>query len=138
MRMCLEKLKRCIRKPPYNKHGCQPCQICKEVISLANKANDDSSLSHTRWNCKYHIVFIPKYRRKEIYGKLRADIAQILKQLCVYKNVELIEGHAMSNHIHMLVRIPPKLAVSSFIMYQQQDLTPKQYKNIYKTKKKKI
>ena len=84
---------------------------------MANKANDDSSLSHTRWNCKYHIVFIPKYRRKEIYGKLRADIAQILKQLCVYKNVELIEGHAMSDHIHMLVRIPPKLAVSSFMGY---------------------
>ncbi len=89
----------------------------KEVISLANKANDDSSLSHTRWNCKYHIVFIPKYRRKEIYGKLRADIAQILKQLCVYKNVELIEGHAMSDHIHILVKIPPKLAVSSFMGY---------------------
>ena len=115
--MCLEELKLCIRKPPYNKHGCQPCLKYKEAISLANKANDDSSLSHTRWNCKYHIVFIPKYRRKEIYGKLRSDIGQILKQLCVYKNVELIEGHAMSDHIHMLVKIPPKLAVSSFMGY---------------------
>ena len=82
-----------------------------------NKANDDSSLSHTRWNCKYHIVFIPKYRRKEIYGKLRADIGQILRQLCEYKGVEIVEAHAMCDHIHMLVKIPPKLAVSSFMGY---------------------
>ena len=57
----------------------QPIQNTKEVASLATKANDDSSLSHTRWNCKYHIVFIPKYRRKAIYGKLRRDIGQILR-----------------------------------------------------------
>ena len=56
---------------------------------MATKPNDDSSLSHTRWNCKYHIVFIPKYRRKAIYGKLRADIGGILRQLCAYKDVEL-------------------------------------------------
>ena len=55
---------------------------------MATKANDDSSLSHTRWNCKYHIVFIPKYRRKEVYGKLRSDIGMILRQLCEYKNVD--------------------------------------------------
>lgn len=84
---------------------------------MANKPNDDSSLSHTRWNCKYHIVFIPKYRRKEIYGRLRADIGQILRQLCEYKGVEIVEAHAMSDHIHMLVKIPPKLAVSSFMGY---------------------
>ena len=95
----------------------QPIQNTKEVASLATKANDDSSLSHTRWNCKYHIVFIPKYRRKAIYGKLRRDIGQILRQLCEYKNVEIIEAHAMSDHIHMLVRIPPKMAVSSFMGY---------------------
>ena len=79
--------------------------------------DDDLSLSHTRWNCKYHIVFIPKYRRKEIYGKLRSDIGQILRQLCVYKGVEIIEAHAMPDHIHMLVRIPPKIAVSNFMGY---------------------
>ena len=79
--------------------------------------NDDSSLSHTRWNCKYHIVFVPKYRRKIKYGKLRAKIGPILRQLCMYKNVEIIEAHAMKDHIHMLVKIPPKLSVSSFMGY---------------------
>ena len=84
---------------------------------MATKPKDDSSLSHTRWNCKYHIVFIPKYRRKAIYGKLRADIGVILRQLCAYKDVEIIEAHAMRDHIHMLVKIPPKIEVSSFIGY---------------------
>ena len=79
--------------------------------------DDDLSLSHTRWNCKYHIVFIPKYRRKAIYGKLRSDIGQIIRQLCTYKGVEIIEAHAMPDHIHMLVRIPPKIAVSKFMGY---------------------
>ena len=79
--------------------------------------DDDLSLSHTRWNCKYYIVFIPKYRRKEIYGKIRIDIGQIIRQLCAYKDVEIIEAHAMSDHIHMLVRIPPKIAVSNFMGY---------------------
>ena len=79
--------------------------------------DDDLSLSHTRWNCKYHIVFISKYRRKEIYGKLRSDIGQIIRQLCSYKGVEIIEAHAMPDHIHMLVRIPPKIAVSNFMGY---------------------
>lgn len=79
--------------------------------------DDDLSLSHTRWNCKYHIVFIPKYRRKEIYGKLRSDIGQIIRQLCSYKGVEIVEAHAMPDHIHMLVRIPPKIAVSNFMGY---------------------
>ena len=84
---------------------------------MATKPNDDSSLSHTRWNCKYHIVFIPKYRRKEIYGKLKSDIGKILRTLCEYKEVEIIEAHAMKDHIHMLLAIPPKLAVSSFMGY---------------------
>ena len=84
---------------------------------MATKPNDDSSLSHTRWNCKYHIVFIPKYRRKEIYGRLREDIGKIIRTLCEYKEVEIIVAHAMKDHIHMLVAIPPKLAVSSFMGY---------------------
>ena len=79
--------------------------------------DDDLRLSHTRWNCKYHIVFIPKYCRKEIYGKLRFDIGQIIRQLCSYKDVEIMEAHAMHDHIHMLVRIPPKIAVSNFMGY---------------------
>ena len=82
---------------------------------MASKSNDDSSLSHTKWNCKYHVVFIPKYRRKAIYGKLRVDIGGILRQLCNYKSVEIIEAQAMKDHIHMLLKIPPKLSVSSFM-----------------------
>ena len=86
-------------------------------IIIVSKTSDDLSLSHTKWNCKYHIVFIPKYRRKAIYGKLRADIGQILRQLCDYKNVEIIEAHAMPDHIHMLLKIPPKISVSGFMGY---------------------
>ena len=78
-------------------------------------SNDDKSLSHTRWNCKYHLVFTPKYRRKVIYGELRKDIGKILRKLCDMKNVEIIETHAMPDHIHMLVRIPPKESVSGFM-----------------------
>ncbi|SUB22775.1 IS200 transposase [Pasteurella bettyae] len=77
---------------------------------MVSKSNDDVSLSHTRWNCKYHIMFIPKYRRKAIYGKLRVDIGSILRQLCQYKSIEIIEAHAMKDHIHMLLKIPLKLA----------------------------
>ena len=78
---------------------------------------DEKSLSHTSWNCKYHIVLVPKYRRKVIYGKLRKDIGKILRRLCDYKHVEIIEAHAMPDHIHMLVSIPPKLAVADFMGY---------------------
>lgn len=84
---------------------------------MVSKSNDDSSLSHTKWNCKYHVVFIPKYRRKAIYGKLRVDIGGILRQLCNYKSVEIIEAQAMKDHIHMQLKIPPKLSVSSFMEY---------------------
>ena len=78
---------------------------------------DESQLSHTKYNCLYHIVFIPKYRRKAIYGKLRRDIGIILRRLCEYKEVEIIEAHACVDHIHMLLRIPPKLSVSQFMGY---------------------
>ena len=78
---------------------------------------DEKSLSHTSWNCKYHIVIVPKYRRKTIYGKLRKDIGKILRMLCDYKHVEIIEAHAMPDHIHMLLSIPPKLAVADFMGY---------------------
>ncbi len=80
-------------------------------------SNDDKSLAHTRWNCKYHIVFTPKYRRKVIYGQLRKDIGKILRKLCEMKDVEIIEAHAMPDHIHMLVRVPPKISISSFMRY---------------------
>ena len=78
---------------------------------------DNKSLAHTTWNCKYHIVFAPKYRRQVIYGKIKADIGKILRQLCDRKGVEIIEATACSDHIHMLVSIPPKLSVSQFIGY---------------------
>ena len=84
---------------------------------MNNKGNDTYSLSHTSWKCQYHIVFAPKYRRKAIYGNLRADIGAILRELCERKHVNIIEAHAMPDHIHMLVKIPPKLAVSSFMGY---------------------
>ena len=81
---------------------------------MANKAN---SLAHTKWMCKYHIVFTPKYRRKIIYNQYKESIRDILKQLCDYKGVEIIEGHIMPDHVHMLVSIPPKLSVSQFMGY---------------------
>ena len=79
--------------------------------------NDNVSLSHTKWNCKYHIVFAPKYRRQEIYGRIKADIGKILRQLCEMKGVEIIEAEACPDHIHMLVSIPPHLSVSAFVGY---------------------
>ena len=76
-----------------------------------------NSLAHTKWVCKYHIVFTPKYRRKIIYYELRADIQKIIKDLCKWKGVEIIEGHMMPDHIHLLVEIPPKMSVSQFMGY---------------------
>ena len=78
---------------------------------------DDSSLAHARWNCKYHIVFIPKYRRKVMYGRLRGEVREILKTLCAYKKVEIIEGAVCADHVHLCVSIPPKLRVSEFVGY---------------------
>ena len=80
-------------------------------------SSDTNSLAHTKWNCKYHIVFAPKYRRQVIYGKIKRDIGVILRQLCERKGVEIIEAEASKDHIHMLVSIPPKLGVSSFVGY---------------------
>jgi putative transposase len=89
-----------------------------EVDMLTKKVDiDESQLSHTKWNCQYHIVFIPKYRRKAIFGKLRRDIGIILRRLCEYKGVEIIEANACSDHIHMLLKIPPKISVSQFMGY---------------------
>lgn len=78
---------------------------------------DTQSLAHSKWNCKYHIVFAPKYRRQIIYGKIKADIGKIIRKLCEHKGVEIIEANSCSDHIHMLVSIPPKISVSSFMGY---------------------
>lgn len=89
------------------------------MLKLKTKSRniDESQLSHTKYNCLYHIVFIPKFRRKAVYGKLRRDIGIILRRLCEYKEVEIIEAHACIDHIHILVKIPPKLSVSQFMGY---------------------
>ena len=80
-------------------------------------AKQTNSLAHTKWMCKYHIIFTPKYRRKIVYNQYKTDLRDILKQLCSYKGVEIIEGHLMPDHVHMLVSIPPKISVSSFMGY---------------------
>jgi len=79
--------------------------------------NEIKSLAHTKWNCKYHIVFAPKYRRKEIYGQLKKDIGEILRKLCEQKGVEIIEAEACADHIHMLVSIPPHISISQYMGY---------------------
>ena len=78
---------------------------------------DTDSLAHTQWNCKYHIVFAPKYRRQAIYGKIKLDIGKMLRKLCEYKGVEIIEAEACKDHIHMLLSIPPKYSVSQIVGY---------------------
>ena len=75
------------------------------------------SLSHSKWLCKYHIVFTPKYRRKIIYYQLRADIQKIIKDLCKWKGIEIVEGHMMSDHVHLLLSIPPKYSISQIMGY---------------------
>lgn len=77
--------------------------------------NDTHSLSHTKWNCKYHIVFAPKYRRKVFYDEKRLEIGAILRELCKWKGVNIIEAEVCPDHIHMLVEIPPKMSISSFM-----------------------
>ena len=79
--------------------------------------NDINSLSHSKWRCKYHIVFAPKYRRQVIYGEIRRDIGKILRQLCENKGVEILEAELCKDHVHMLVSIPPKESVAHFIGY---------------------
>ena len=79
--------------------------------------NDINSLSHSKWRCKYHIVFAPKYRRQAIYGKIKQDIGKILRQLCENKGVEILEAELCKDHVHMLVSIPPNLSVAQFMGY---------------------
>ena len=79
--------------------------------------NDMNSLSHTKWECKYHIVFAPKYRRKVFYGEKRVEIGKILRMLCDWKKIEIVEAEVCKDHVHMFVEIPPKVSVSSFVGY---------------------
>ena len=88
--------------------------IHKEVIVMVNDINN---LSHTTWNCKYHIVFAPKYRRQIFYKEKKSEIGKILRQLCEWKKIEILEAEVCPDHIHMLVRIPPSISVSGFMGY---------------------
>ena len=76
---------------------------------------DSKSLSHTKWKCQYHIVFIPKYRKKVLYGQLRKDVREIIMTLCKYKNVEIVSGAVCEDHVHLCVSIPPKISISMFM-----------------------
>ncbi|MDD3231324.1 MAG: IS200/IS605 family transposase [Oscillospiraceae bacterium] len=78
---------------------------------------DTNSLAHTKWECKYHIVFAPKYRRQIIYGSIKEDIGKMLRKLCEYKGVEILEAEACKNHIHMLISVPPKYSVAQIMGY---------------------
>ena len=78
---------------------------------------DNNSLSHTKWRCKYHIVFAPKFRRQEIYGKLKKDIGQILRELCQRKGINIIEAELCPDHVHMLIEVPPKYSISEIMGY---------------------
>ena len=91
----------------------------KEELIMLKKAekNEIKSLAHSKYRCQYHIVFAPKYRRKEIYGQLKKDIGEILRKLCEQKSVEIIEAEACVDHIHMLVSIPPHISISQFMGY---------------------
>ena len=80
---------------------------------------DYKSLAHTKWDCKYHVVFIPKYRRKTIYGDLRKYLGEILRELAVHKESEVVEGHLMKDHVHMCLSIPPKYSVSNVVGYMK-------------------
>ena len=84
---------------------------------MTEQNNTTNSLAHTKWNCKYHIVFAPKYRRKVFYAEKREDIREIIRTLCQWKGVEIIEGEVCPDHIHLLLSIPPKLSVSGFMGY---------------------
>lgn len=79
--------------------------------------DNNNSLAHTVWNCKYHVIFAPKYRRKVFYGSKRIEIGKILRKLCEFKKVTIIEGEVCPDHVHMLLEIPPKMSVSGFLGY---------------------
>ena len=84
---------------------------------MQEQNNSVNSLAHTKWNCKYHIVFAPKYRRKVFYEGKRAEIREIIRTLCTWKRVEIIEGEICPDHIHLLLSIPPKMSISGFMGY---------------------
>ena len=102
----------------YNRNGLATALLkCKEVKNMFKKDGNSEikTLAHSTYRCQYHIVFAPKYRRQEIYGKLKKDIGEILRKLCEQKGVEIIEAEVCKDHIHLLVSIPPYLSVAQFM-----------------------
>lgn len=93
--------------------GCEPLKATTTTKTM----EDYRSLSHTKWQCKYHVIFIPKCRLKKLYGVVRRELGEVFRRLAEQKECEIIEGHIMADHVHMLIRIPPKLAVSSVVGY---------------------
>ena len=104
------------RTSKYNVSGLAPHYKIKGGSKM-KKDNEIKSTAHSKYRCQYHIVFAPKYRRKEIYGTLKKDIGEILRKLCEQKGVEIIEAEACPDHIHMLVSIPPHISISQFMGY---------------------
>ncbi len=100
-------------------HSCAKINVGLQATnkSTGDPNMDNNSLAHTKWECKYHIVFAPKYRRQVIYKNIKADVGQILGTLCRRKGIEIIEAECCQDHIHMLVRIPPKYSVSEIVEY---------------------
>lgn len=96
----------------------------------------NNSLAHTKWNCKYHIVFAPKFRRKVFYGEKKREIGKILRTLCEWKGVKIVEAELCPDHIHMLVEIPPKIAVSSFVGYLKGKSTTMIFEQFHELKYK--
>ena len=97
--------------------------------------HDWQSLSHVRWDCKYHVVIVPKYRKKKLYGKFRRKVGEILKKLCRQKGVEMVEGHLMPDHIHMCLSIPPKYSVASAIGFLKGKSAVRIHREVLKAKR---
>lgn len=95
---------------------------------------DWQSQAHVKWECKYHVVILPKYRRKVLYGRLRRDIGRVLRELCRYKGVELVEGKAMADHIHMLLSVPPKYSIAMTIGYLKGKSAIRIHRELLRTK----
>ena len=98
--------------------------------------NDVNSLSHTSWNCKYHVVFAPKYRRRVFFGEKRREIGSILRTLCNWEGIKIIEAEVCPDHIHMLIEIPPKIAVASFMGYLKGKSSPDAVREVSELKYK--
>ena len=97
---------------------------------------DWQSMAHVKWECKYHVVFIPKYRKKKLYGHVRKRIGEIFQELCRYKGIELLEGHAMPDHVHMLLSIPPKYSVAMTLGYLKGKSTIRIHRDVFRERGK--